>query len=201
MKNLLIVFEGLDGSGKTTQIKKLRDWFLEEKLEVHVTKQPTDYYRNDKRVRDYLDKGIAPNMYSIALLAAADRTYQTKVEIEPILADSNIISDRYLYSSLAFFKARGLEYSDVLEINRDIPEPDAVIFLDVPPEKALNRVHNRDGKDIKFEEQNDSVFHNVRNNFLSVLPKNSLIVDSTQDVEQVHQEIVAYISKKISEVK
>ena len=201
MKNLLVVFEGLDGSGKTTQIAKLAKWFIEKKMKVHITKQPTDYYRNDKRVRDYLDRGIAPNMYSIALLAAADRTYQIKDEIEPTLLSSNIISDRYLYSSLAFFKARGLEYKDIMEINRDIPEPDAVIFLDIPPEKVLNRVRYRDGKNIKFEEHNDEVFRDVRDNFLSVLPPNSLIVDSTQDIEQVHQEIISYISKIIREVK
>ncbi|MDT2882714.1 dTMP kinase, partial [Lactococcus lactis] len=58
MKNLLIVFEGLDGSGKTTQIDKLHQWFENKKLKVFTTKQPTDYYRNDKRVRDYLDNGI-----------------------------------------------------------------------------------------------------------------------------------------------
>ncbi|WP_254558663.1 hypothetical protein, partial [Salmonella enterica] len=64
-------------------------------LKVFTTKQPTDYYRNDKRVRDYLDNGIAPNMYSIALLAAADRTYQITSEIFPKISESNIICDRY----------------------------------------------------------------------------------------------------------
>ena len=171
-KGLLIVFEGLDGSGKTTQINLLEEWFKKNKKLVHSTRQPTDFYRNDKRVKDYLEDGIVPNMYSIALLAAADRTYQNEVEIKPTLSKGiNIISDRYLYSSLAFFKARGIEYQEIRNINKDIEEPDIIIFLDIDPDKALERVRVRDGKNVRFEEKNDNTFIQVRNNFLEVLPK------------------------------
>lgn len=195
-KGLLIVFEGLDGAGKTTQIKLLKEWFLKKDKKVHTTKQPTDFYREDIRVRNYLDKGIVPNMYSIALLSAADRTYQNEVEIKPILEKGiNIITDRYIYSSLAFFKARGIEYEEINIINRDIEKTDVVIFLDVKPEKALERVKNRDGENIKFEEKNDFTFVEVRQNFLEVLPKDTLIIDSAIGIEEVHKKIVKYIEK------
>lgn len=195
-KGLLIVFEGLDGSGKTTQITLLKEWFEKNNKLVHNTKQPTDFYREDRRVRDYLDEGIASNMYSIALLAAADRTYQNEVEIKPTLEKRiNIITDRYIYSSLAFFKARGIDYEEIKRINKNIEEPDAVIFLDVKPKKALERVKSRDGENIKFEEKNDNTFVEVRNNFLEVLPKNALIIDSTQSIEEIHKIIVEYIEK------
>ncbi|KST95080.1 Thymidylate kinase [Lactococcus lactis subsp. lactis] len=195
MKNPLVVFEGLDGSGKTTQIDKLQQWFENKKLEVFTTKQPTDYYRNDKRVRDYLDKGVVPNMYSIALLAAADRTYQIASEISPKILESNIICDRYLYSSLAFFKARGIDYEEILMINKGVPTPDVTVFLDIPPERALERVRNRDGENIKYEEKNELVFNQVRQNFLDVLPKNTLIVDSTLGIDKVHQIIANFVSE------
>ena len=193
-KGILVVFEGLDGSGKTTQINLLKDWLEKENKIVHNTKQPTDFYRKDKRVRNYLDKGIAPNMYSIALLAAADRTYQNEVEIKPILSKGiNIISDRYLYSSLAFFKARGIEYEEISRLNKNIEKPDAVIFLDVKPKKALERVKIRDGENIKFEEKNDNTFIEVRDNFLEVLPKDTLIIDSSKSIEEIHKIIINHI--------
>ena len=196
-KGLLVVFEGLDGAGKTTQINLLKDWFENNNKIVYNTKQPTDFYRKDKRVRNYLDKGIVPNMYSIALLAAADRTYQNEAEIKPILSKgTNIISDRYLYSSLAFFKARGIKYQEIRNINKDIEEPDIIIFLDIDPDKALERVRVRDGKNLRFEEKNDNTFIQVRNNFLEVLPKGkTLIVDSTKDVKLIHELIIKYIEK------
>lgn len=193
-KGILVVFEGLDGSGKTTQINLLKDWFEKNNKIVYNTKQPTDFYRKDKRVRNYLDKGIVPNMYSIALLAAADRTYQNEAEIKPILSKGiNIISDRYLYSSLAFFKARGIEYEEISRLNKNIEKPDVVIFLDVKPKKALERIKIRDGENIKFEEKDDNTFIQVRNNFLEVLPKDTLIIDSSKSIEEIHKIIINHI--------
>jgi dTMP kinase len=193
-KGLLVVFEGLDGAGKTTQINLLKDWFEKNNKIVYNTKQPTDFYRKDKRVRNYLDKGIVPNMYSIALLAAADRTYQNEAEIKPILSKGiNIISDRYLYSSLAFFKARGIEYEEIIRLNKNIEKPDVVIFLDVKPKKALERIKIRDGENIKFEEKDDNTFIQVRNNFLEVLPKDTLIIDSSKSIEEIHKIIINHI--------
>ena len=188
------MFEGLDGSGKTTQINLLEEWFKRNKKLVHSTRQPTDFYRNDKRVKDYLEGGVVPNMYSIALLAAADRTYQNEVEIKPTLSKGiNIISDRYLYSSLAFFKARGIEYEEISRLNKNIEKPDVVIFLDVKPKKALERVKIRDGENIKFEEKNDNTFIEVRDNFLEVLPKDTLIIDSSKSIEEIHKIIINHI--------
>lgn len=196
LKNILIAFEGLDGSGKTTQIKKLNSWFIDNEIEVFITKQPTDFYRNDKRVRDYLDFGIAPNMYSIALLAAADRTFQLSTEINPKLSNNiNVICDRYIYSSLAFFKARGIDYDEILHINKDFTVPDLVIFLDIPPTKALVRVERRDKGNLKFEEKDSKIFDNVRNNFLEILPEDALIIDSTQDVDTIFEIIVKKVEK------
>ena len=129
-----------------------------------------------------MDKGIVPNMYSIALLAAADRTYQNEAEIKPILSKGiNIISDRYLYSSLAFFKARGIKYQEIRNINKDIEEPDIIIFLDI------------DGENIKFEEKDDNTFIQVRNNFLEVLPKDTLVIDSSKSIEEIHKIIINHI--------
>lgn len=86
-----------------------------------------------------------------------------------------------------------------MEINKNVPEPDVVIFLDVPPENALKRVYQRDGENIKFEEKDSQVFQNVRQNFLDVLPKQTLILDSIQDMNTIHEKIVNHIQEKMKE--
>lgn len=144
----------------------------------------------------HIPHNLSSGCCSTALLSAADRTYQNEIEIKPILEKGiNIITDRYIYSSLAFFKAQGIGYEEINIINRDIEKTDVVIFLDVKPEKALERVKNRDGKNIKFEEKNDFTFVEVRQNFLEVLPKDTLIIDSAIGIEEVHKKIVKYIEK------
>src|SRR5206468_10211269 len=144
MRGLLIAVCGLDGSGKTTQINMLKEWFDREKKPVFLTRQPSNFYREDLRVRDYLDNGNCPDMEILAMLAAADRRWQMATEIEPAIENGKtIVTDRYLYSSLAYFNARGLNPEYVKSLNGDLRIPDVTLFLDIDPETTLNRVKLR----------------------------------------------------------
>ncbi|MCD1258890.1 dTMP kinase [Paenibacillus athensensis] len=192
MSSLLIALCGLDGSGKTTQISMLNRWFQDNGERSLVTKQPTDYYRHDPRVRAYLDHGICPSMETIALLSAADRQWHMASEIEPALSEGiHVISDRYIYSSYAFFKARGLDYSYLNHIYGSLRTPDLTIFLDLQPEATLMRVMQRDGKEqLKYEEQGTEVFEKVRAAFIDVLPQDTLMIDAEQRPDAIHEQIV-----------
>lgn len=195
MKHLLIAFCGLDGSGKTTQLHLLKHWMLSNQQAVLTTRQPSEDYRNNDRVRNYLDNGVVSNMKAIALLAAADRQNHISEIILPGLEKSHVLTDRYLYSSFAFFKARGLNIDFVQSINPDIPEPDLTVFLDLDPKVTLERVSNRDGS-LKFEERNSKIFEDVRETFLKVLPKNSLILDAQLSENDIHK----VITNKVKEL-
>lgn len=195
MKHLLIAFCGLDGSGKTTQLHLLKHWMLSNQQAVLTTRQPSEDYRNNDRVRNYLDNGVVSNMKAIALLAAADRQNHISEIILPGLEKSHVLTDRYLYSSFAFFKARGLNIDFVRSINPDIPEPDLTVFLDLDPKVTLERVSNRDGS-LKFEERNSKIFEDVRETFLEVLPKNSLILDAQLSENDIHK----VITNKVKEL-
>ncbi|OEH94287.1 dTMP kinase [Bacillus solimangrovi] len=198
MRGLLIAVCGLDGSGKTTQIKMLEEWFVKNNLSVLLTRQPTDYYRQDNRVRQYLDSGECPDMQAIALLAAADRRWHMKTCVEPSINEgTNIITDRYLYSSLAYFKVRGLEPEYIKAINGDIRTPDVTVFLDLEPEITLKRVKNRDGKLTKYEERDPDMFRNIRAAFKQVLPNEALILDATQKPTDIHQLIIKEVENKL----
>ncbi|WP_139787159.1 dTMP kinase [Cohnella massiliensis] len=188
---LLIAICGLDGAGKTTQIQLLDRWFKQNGERTLVTRQPTDYYRKDPRVRDYLDDGKCPDIKAIALLSAADRLWQMSAEIEPALREGvHVISDRYIFSSYSVFLARGLDYSYLQRLYGDIRMPDLTVFLDLEPEVSLQRVMSRDGKEnMKYEERGSETFKKIRSNFYAVLPQDSLIVDASKRPEEIHSEI------------
>lgn len=196
MKGLLIAVCGLDGSGKSTQIQKLENWFRNQQLPTLLTKQPTDYYRQDLRVREYLDNGQCGSMEALAMLAAADRLWHIKTLIEPSLKEGvSVISDRYLFSSLAYFSARGLDVQYVKQLNNGTLIPDLTVFLDVEPKILLQRISIRDGKTTKFEEREPTMFTKVREAFLNeALPSNALIIDGTLSEEEIHKIIIGELN-------
>lgn len=201
MTGLLTAVCGLDGSGKSTQIKLLERWFNDNNLACETTRQPTNYYREDERVRNYLDNGVCPDMKSIALLAA-DRRWHLATYIEPKIAENiNIVSDRYLYSSLTYFKVRGLDENFIRIINGDIRKPDVIIFLDLKAEETVQRVKLRGNNELKYEERNIEVFKEIRKTFHDILPEDTIIIDATQSQEIIHSIIIDNVIKKMKEVK
>ena len=150
----LITFCGLDGCGKTTMLNRLRADLEKEQYKVSVTKQPTDFVRNSRIFRTYMD---SPNhdeydYRSLSLLAASDRLQHTNKIIEPMLESGQIVlSDRYFYSCLANLMARG--YRDdkwIYEVAQSVIEPDAAFFFDLPVPEAIERVRKRPAEKYRF---------------------------------------------------
>ncbi|MEV0195777.1 dTMP kinase [Nonomuraea sp. NPDC050691] len=170
---MFIAFCGLDGSGKTTQIELLSE-ALRPAHSVYVTRQPTTAYRNDPLVRAYLNDEVSkaeelPALREMALYAAADRLRHLRTEIRPHLAQGDVVlTDRYVYSSYAYFLARGLdELPWLLALNKFVPAPDLVFYLDMSPEESERRILRRDGRSHKKEEVNLERMARVREMFLS----------------------------------
>lgn len=145
----LITFCGLDGCGKTTMIQRLMKE-LEGSNKVILTKQPTDFVRQSKIFRAYMDEPDHNEFEyrSLSLLAASDRVQHVNKFIEPQIKKGNIVlSDRYYYSCLANLNARG--YSEdrwIYEIAESIIKPDIAFFFDVPVETAIKRVRSREAE-------------------------------------------------------
>ncbi len=164
----LIVFCGIDGCGKTTQIRLLES-HLENRQQTTVTlKQPTSWYREHPEVRKRLDKmDSAVDLRFLALFSAADRIKQQNDEVLPALnAGKFVLMDRYVYSAYAYFWARGLSDDDWLRtINRYAIKPDITFYFDIDPKIALERVLKRDESSKKNEEQNIEFMTDVRERF------------------------------------
>jgi dTMP kinase len=143
----LVVLEGLDGAGTTTQARLLADALRGEGRTVHVTAEPSGGPVG-ALVRQVLNRRIAGkdgapfDPAALALLFAADRLDHAAVEIAPKLADGiDVVSDRFTLSSLAY---QGLAVGDlawVETVNARAPAPDVTIFLRVRPEVGLRRRH------------------------------------------------------------
>lgn len=147
---LFLAIEGIDGSGKTTTMGEIERFLLSRGHVVHRTAEPTGY-EIGRTIRSLLTckQERAFLHHELALLFAADRLRHLAEEIEPALAaGKTVISDRYLFSSLAYQSVR-LPYEWVKELNRFARLPDIVIYIEVSIETALSRITRfREGVEI-----------------------------------------------------
>lgn len=196
---VFIAFCGIDGSGKTTQLRLLEKT-LSDKGEVFTTRQPTDAYRQDPVIREFLNQETPPEEYEttvreMALYAAADRLRHLRREVHPRLRKGHtVLTDRYVYSSYAYFLARGIDDLDwLMQLNRHAPTPDLVVYLDIDPALAIERILARDGHSRKREEIDLDVMRRVRESFVTQPWGKSEafhVVDATSPPEKIAEHVV-----------
>jgi len=144
----LIVFEGIDGAGTTTQAEELRRMFSQRGLPATVMAQPSGgpvgmLIRQILKGRLVTIGGKPPGWITMSLLFAADRQDLQESELEPSLRDGvNVICDRYVQSSVVY-QSVGAGHDEaipwILEINRHMRRPDVVFYLRVDPLDAQRR--------------------------------------------------------------
>ncbi len=191
---LFIVFEGVDGGGKSTQIKMLSDYFSGKGYEVEQHMEPTHEVIG-QLIWDYMngkDRSFEPQ--TEALLFAADRIEHGKVIKAALERGKVVISDRYKHSSLAYQGAAGVDVEWMQSLNRHALVPDLVVLLDIDPDKSLERVSDR-AKTV-FEET--EYLKKVRSEYLRYAEMGELVVvDALQSIEKVHEDIVAQVERLI----
>ena len=151
MKGILIVLEGLDGAGTTTQSKRLAEALSGDGRDVHTTCEPSGGPVG-RLLREILSGQHAPtDATTLSLLFAADRADHLQREVEPALArGAVVISDRWYHSSLAY-QGTGEERAWIRTLNERARTPDVTIFLEVSPEVAAKRRHDDDRDEELFD--------------------------------------------------
>ena len=198
-----IVFEGIDGAGKTTQINLLAKHLSEQGRAVYCTAEPTETVSGGL-LRDALSGVTRRTICEMAAMCVFDRINHNVNPvhgIQKMLADGfDVICDRYYYSSLAY-QGSGTDPEWVSNMNLNCPEimrPDVCIFLDLTPEQSMARINrNRATQEIY---ENEEKLTQVRNQFYRVFEQlrerdNIQIVDAYRSVEEIHQDIVALVTK------
>ena len=163
MAGVFVTFEGVDGCGKSTQIRLLSEYLTDRGWEVLTTREPGGCEISEQIRALLLDPANKEmTRETEALLYAAARAQHVAQIIRPALAEGKIvISDRYLDSSLAYQGGgRRLGHRLIEKINGPAVsglKPDLTFFLDLPPHKAFERMH-REGPHDRLEQQ-DAAFH------------------------------------------
>ena len=194
-----IVFEGIDGAGKTTQINLLRDALSSRNIRCHVTAEPTDM-PSGKKIREALSGKLPVTTAQMAEMFACDRVIHNcdaEQGIGKLLSDGvTVISDRYYYSSLAY-QGSELGFESVAALNLDNPDirtPDMCVFLDLTPEQSLERIHKRADVPAEIYENYDYL-NKTRNMFFDVFERlklrgeNIVLIDASGDVSSVAENI------------
>jgi dTMP kinase len=142
-KGLFFVIEGIDGSGKSTQLKLLSA-SLADSYDVVVTKEPTEESEYGRKIRESMHKGERFPIDEELKLFMRDRKEHLERLIIPALnAKKIVVCDRYYYSNIAYQGASGLDINEIRQKNEEFSViPDAVFYLKVDVEEGLHRVQN-----------------------------------------------------------
>lgn len=194
MKGKFIVIEGLDGSGASTQVGMLSEYLSSKGYKVLITKEPTNNLIGGL-IRGQLTHEWKSNPECLQLLFAADRSHHIEKEIIPALEKGFIvISDRYMYSSLAFGSI-DCDIEWLKSINSKFLKPDVSIILNVPPEVSVDRIgRSRAGFEL-FEDR--AKLEKVREVFDRLAKENHgiFVIDGTLPVNKVSMAIVREVQK------
>ena len=185
-----IVFEGLDGSGQSTQAGLLKDFLLWEGKNVILTKEPTKDSRAGQKIREALDKNKQVPPLSLQEFFAADRAEHLEKTIMPGIKEGKIvISDRYFFSSFAYGVSCGIDLEKLVILNENFLIPDLTFILKVRPEICLERIEKRGEKKTLFEETErlKSVWQTYE--FLPDKFENIFIINGERPIAEVFEEV------------
>ncbi len=203
-RGLFITFEGIEGSGKTTQATLLVEYLKSKNIPVLYTREPGGTPIGDQ-IRKVLLNTENHRMTGLTelLLYGASRAQHVEQLIRPNLEKGvMVVCDRYTDATLAYqWAGRGLDRKAVEIVNQLATSglyPDLTILLDVPVELGLERAKNRNlklnlqNREGRFEEESLSFHHRVREGYRKLAdsePGRIYLIDGAKDIPTIHEEI------------
>jgi dTMP kinase len=213
----LITFEGGDGSGKTTQMKRLEGYLTSKGKTCLLTHEPggTELGKWIRKVIVEGGRGEVANEMEL-FLYLADRAQHIHEVIRPAMEKGKIVlCDRFTDSTLAYQGyGRGFNLELLQRMNQLASgglQPDLTLLLDCAPETALSRARRRTeeqspgvGRGDRFESQNLDFHERVRGGFLDIAraePNRVVVLDSSAPAEEVHEQIKKIVDERLAELE
>ena len=198
-----IAIEGGDGSGKSTQIKRIAAALADDGYHVESTREPGGTELGTK-IRSVLFDSDPPSPRTEALLFAADRAHHVASLVDPSLDAGNIvITDRYIDSTIAYQSAgRSFDEKTILALSRWATQglvPNLTIVLDIEPEVAAERMGKR-GDSNYLDQENQQFHQRVRQTYLSRAHKELdryVVLDASVDADELTEQILAAIRARL----
>lgn len=209
MEGKLITFEGIDGSGKTTVIKK-----VVKILNDHIDSQNIIYTREPggsqiaEEIRNVI---LGKNSDGIdgkteALLYAASRRQHLVEKILPALNEGKyVLCDRFVDSSIAYQGAgRGIDTQEIETINAFATEglkPDLTFYFDLPPEEGLKRIEDHRQNEVnRLDKEQLSFYYKVRYGYQQIIkkdPRRFIIIDASKSVDEIVENVISMLLLQI----
>ena len=209
---MFITFEGGEGTGKSTQIKLLADYLVQQGIVPLITKEPGGTTLGQE-LRRLLVTGDKDKMDAAteALLFFADRRIHLSSKVWPAMERGEwVLSDRFADSSVAYQyyghnKRLSMEDLDNLyKIAAGDFKPDITIILDIDPEIGLKRSFARNAvaaeQEVRFENIDISFHHRLRQGYLEIAksdPERCVVLDANKSIEELHQNIIKVVSERL----
>jgi len=188
----LIVFEGTDGCGKSTQVQLLHQELQTRNIDAIATREPTDGAFGRKIRELYRNRGNYDPDEELELFLADRREHVAEVITPAIEAGKIVICDRYFLSTAAYQGARGCDPEKILALNSFAPPPDLALIFHVPLTVGLARIVEGRGEELNDFEQIQNLTK-VAQIFASLqLPYISRI-DASGDIAQVKQQVLTHV--------
>lgn len=187
-KGVLIVIEGIDGAGKTTQAKILLDKLLDEGIDAVYFREPSDS-RWGRKIKEKAAKPDSLSPEEELDLFQKDRRENVEKNLKPAIEEKRVvILDRYYFSTMAYQGAQGIDPGWIQETNEKFAViPDLVFILDVEPRTGLKRIKDRKRKDELFEQEERLI--KVREIFKKIKGENMFHIDGTKSENDISEGI------------
>lgn len=187
MKSRFIVFEGIDGSGKSTQCSLLYNFIKSGDIPVRLLAEPTSG-EYGQRIRKMLRGEFTASVDEQISLFIEDRQQDYDLNIRPSLENGvTIVMDRYFYSNAAYQGSEAVPPAEIIRRNtgRGFPVPDRIYFIDIDPAEAMRRIESRNGPGGSELFEKRSFLEKVRKNFLTIADNRFLRIDGTLNREKI----------------